>query len=551
MSSSDEGISRRQFLATATTLAALAVLPGCARDTDSTSTGVTVRGGVLRFQINNPSYIDPYNVADADAVQVCRALFDTLVMYDYERDMIIPLAADSWSMSDDATQFDFHLREGALFHNGETVTASSFKYAWERLANPQTSPDNPSLIVDLVSPVLGYDEFRSQAVSEIEGIQAIDDYDLQVTLSSPYPEFIYICAHPGLSPVPSVASDLSTFVQSPVGNGPFKMNGSWVDGEHIRTITFSSYTGVKPIINGIDFLIFKDDSTAYSEFQAGNLDFAAVPYERMGEVRKVFSDADEGMSVKSGPAYLDASELAVCSLWLNQTNSSLSNGSFRKAISLAIDRDAICDVLTSNICTAASDFVPPDTIGFASGGWDHCRYDQQAAQDALSEAGYPNGDGAPRLTLSCDSNSLRSDIMKLIQSDLAAIGIQSDISSDNWITYRNNLLAGNYQLAILSWMSDAPTYDSALARSFSTASKTNYANYHDDTFEALLVAARAELDEAKRMVLYRDLDSYIGSSVPAAPLFVYSHHHVAASRVRGLFYGPDSVGRFESTRLSE
>lgn len=85
--------------------------------------------------------------------------------------------------------------------------------------------------------------------------------------------------HPALSPVPDCAlEDFDTFFFAPVGNGPFKMDGKWEDGQQINLVRFDDYSyGEKAKLDGIHFNIQKDVQTAYTEFQAGNLDVAQVP----------------------------------------------------------------------------------------------------------------------------------------------------------------------------------------------------------------------------------------------------------------------------------
>jgi oligopeptide transport system substrate-binding protein len=99
-----------------------------------------VEGGTFNFYISEPAFIDPVNLQESEGTQVGQALFDSLVTFDPISMEVQPAAAETWESNDEATVWTFNLVEGAMFHNGREVTAQDFKYAWERIAIPRTSP---------------------------------------------------------------------------------------------------------------------------------------------------------------------------------------------------------------------------------------------------------------------------------------------------------------------------------------------------------------------------------------------------------------------------
>ena len=274
------GVTRRTFVKGGLAASALAALAACGKNENAASNqgGSTVKasdGGTFKYYISDPVAIDPYNLQESEGTQVGHVLFDSLVEWDWDKSDVKAKAAASWEISDDNTVFTFHLKD-AKFHNGDPVTAESFKRGWQRLVDP--SMTTPGEIGYHLSPVMGYDEMASGSAKEISGLTCPDDKTFVVTLSAPMADFLAVCCHPGLAPVPQAAiEDPDSFLVAPIGNGPFMMDGKWESGQYINVKRFEDYYGDKPALDAINFSIQKDPKTAYSELEAGNMDFCQMP----------------------------------------------------------------------------------------------------------------------------------------------------------------------------------------------------------------------------------------------------------------------------------
>ena len=212
--------------------------------------GSSAGGGdnVLSFYLSEPAYIDPYNAQENQGNAVVRACFDGLMTWDWDTNSAVPMcAAEAPTLSDDALTYTFKLREGMKFHNGDAVDAASFKRGWERVASSKGVKDTPSDIAYHLAPVAGYDEFHSGSADELSGVVAVDELTLQVTLSSPMADWPAVCCHPGLVPVPQAAiDDPDSFLEQPIGNGPFKMDEAWKHNQYINLVKFDDYYGEPP-----------------------------------------------------------------------------------------------------------------------------------------------------------------------------------------------------------------------------------------------------------------------------------------------------------------
>ena len=226
---------------------ALAALAGCGKKSTSSSdsSDSAATGGTFKYYIGNPVAIDPYNAQESEGTQVEHILFDALTDYDWDKEEVVPKAAKSWDVSDDGLTYTFHLVEGAKFHNGDTVDAKSFKRGWERIANPKMA--TPSDINYHLAPIEGYDEMNSGDATEISGLTCPDDNTFVVKLKYPMADWPYVCAHPALAPVPQAAlDDPDSFLVAPIGNGPFRMDGTWVSDRSDTSTSRSSMTTTAP-----------------------------------------------------------------------------------------------------------------------------------------------------------------------------------------------------------------------------------------------------------------------------------------------------------------
>lgn len=555
------GIDRRTFVAGAAVVGAAAattaMLAGCTDDKpndgeagDGGSTGSTT-GRAVTYYINQPACIDPYDLQESEGTAVSSNLFDSLTEFDYRSSKLVAAAAESWEISEDATVFTFNIRQGCKFHNGEDVTAASFKYAWERMCNPNTT-DSPSVISYHIDRVVGYDDMIEGKATELAGVKVLDDYTLEVTLSEPFADFVVVASHPALAPLPTsgIADDYDTFSRAPIGNGPFMMDGEWVDDQYIRTKRFPDYYGEKAKIDGCDFVIISDPDTAYVEFQAGSLDFTMIASGQIEATKAQYGESSDGYTVNPGSQTLLGAESSTYYFVMNNEDEYFSNPDLRKAVSLAINRQAICDTIFEGTRTPADGIVPPGIGGYKPGAWEFAKYDVEAAKKALADAGYPGGAGLPQVTLSCNSGGGHEPILQMVQADLSVIGIDATLETMEWATYLDALQHGNYQFGRLGWIADYPIMDNFLYPLFFTGTGDNRAQYSNKEFDKKIVEARSITDTDKRLEAYHAADAIVAAECVVAPVMFYRHHHVGSANVKNFYYGPNNVATLNEVELA-
>ena len=475
-------------------LVAVAACGGDEEPTETTAAGGDgpVEGGTFSLFISEPAFIDPVNLQESEGTQVGNQLFDSLAEFDYLTGELKPAAAESWEANEDASVWTFHLVEDAKFHDGSDVTAEDFKYGWERICNPA----NESEISYHLSCVKGYDEMQEGTATELEGVKVVDDYTLEVTLSYAFGDFEYVVGHPALAPVPkeAVEADPAAFGDKPIGNGPFMMAEPWAHDQYVKVVKFDDYYGEAPHADGVNFLIFKDEETAFLEFQAGNLDWTSIPSGQVEATKATYGEAPDGQTANPGAQTQTGPETAVYYILVNNQDEVLSNVALRQALSMAINRQAIIDTIFEGLREPATGIVPWGVAGYTKDQWAYSKYDVEAAKAKLEEAGFPGGEGLPEIALSCNSGVGHEDIMAMIQADFAAIGVTAKIDAVEWAQYLDKLGSGDFMMGRLGWIADYPGLDNFLYPLFTTGSGDNYAFYSDPAVDQALLDARATVD---------------------------------------------------------
>lgn len=547
----------------AASLLAAVVLSGCAPTTTTETTTETAEeptpGGTMSFYIGEPAYIDPYNAQETEGMQVTQSVFDSLTTFDSaDLTKVIPAAAKSWSSNDDATVWTFVLDPNDKFSDGTPVTAEDFIYAWNRIANPKTvntatGKVDPSIISYHLGFIQGFDEVASGDATEMSGLKAVDDYTLEVTLSQPFADFEYVVAHPSLAPVPKdlvengvdYNGEKVAYGEMPVGNGPFKLSEPWKHNQYIKVVRNDNYMGTAPYLDGVEFRIFKDPETAYTEFEAGNLDFTQIGEGKIQDAISKYGESEDGFTVSPGKQVLLGAEASTYYLVINNDNEYLKNKDLRRAISLAVNRQAICDTVFEGTREPADSILPPAMAGYEKGSWVDSHYDVEAAKQALIDAGYPNGDGLPTFKLAFNSDGGHEKIMELVQADLAAIGIKTEFETADFAAYLKQLDEGKHEIARLGWVADYPIAYNFLYALFDSNSTDNKSFYKNEAVDTAIAEGQTITDRDQRIAKYAEIDKTIGNDAPVAPLMFYKHHHVGSDRLHDFVFDALYFGHFE------
>jgi len=544
---------------------ALGMIAGCApKATTGTGTGTSTTpkaGGTMSFYIGEPAYIDPYNTQESEGTEVEQALFDSLTRTDpLDASKLIPAAADSWTANADATVFTFKLNPNGKFADGTPVKASDFVYAWTRICDPNTvntltQKADPSIIGYHLAFVKGYDDLAAGKTKDLPGLKAVDDLTFEVTLAKAFADFPIVVAHPALAPVPKalveggvdVKGTKVAFGDMPIGNGPFMMSEPWSHNQFIKIKANPNYYGTKPYVAGVDFKIYKDTEAAYTDFLAGNLDFAPIGAGQIKAAQAKYGTSDNGYTVNPGKQVVLGAENATSYIIYNMTDAVFKNPAIRKAVSLAINRQAICDTVYEGTREPADNIIPPGIAGYEKGVWVDSKYDLAAAQKTLADAGFPGGKGVPPIKLSFNSGGGHEKWMELVQSDLAKIGITATFNTAEFPVYLKQLDAGKFQIGRLGWIADYPIADNFLYPLFQSKAGDNKSKYANPAVDKALDDARKIVDTPARIAAYQAIDKTIQADNPICPIVFYKHTRVGSKRIHDFSWDSQGLGDFAKT----
>ncbi|MBP1529066.1 MAG: peptide ABC transporter substrate-binding protein, partial [Erysipelotrichaceae bacterium] len=384
--------------------------------------GGDAAGSVVTLQAPTPLIsMDPVVVTDGTSFSALTMCFSGLMSLDADGNPV-PDAAESFTVSDDGTLYTFKLRDGAVWSNGDPVTANDFVYAWDRMRSEESAADYA---------------FRWD-ICAVESYKAVDDLTFEVKLSSPSGFFLGLTAFPSMFPINAkVAQEKGDQYALSTGdmvyNGPYTMTG-WTAGYSFEFEQNPTYWDAANFdANYAKKVIFReitDTQTALMEYESGNLDTVSLSGEQV--------DANS-----SAPGFVNRLAGYMYYLTINMGNNhhnrtgaaDLSNANIRKAISFAIDREEIARVLNDG-SVAAGGIVPIDLAANPATGADFredqgyiVSYDEAKAKDfyakGVAELGH---DVTFDLLYGSDEGDSIIKAAEQVQSYLEAVGFTVNLN---------------------------------------------------------------------------------------------------------------------------
>lgn len=491
--------------------------------------------GDMIISVNNTepqSPLVPANTNEMGGGKVIRYLFEGLVSFDADGNQQLEVAK-SITPNDDATQYTIEIADGWTFTNGEEVTADSFAKAWSYAANVRHAQKQASRM----SVIAGYDELQDPNVADdaqLSGLEVKDDHTLVVTLNQPDSVFPVQLAHQAFFPLPSVAyDDMEAFGHNPVGNGPYKLQ-SWEPDKNITVVPNPDYKGRRTVSNdGIEFRVYTDEDSAYSDLLAGNLDVIdQVPQSAM----QTFQD-DEAVTAYSQPG--SSYQGFIIPERLEHFGMDEEGQLRRQAISMAIDREEIVDKIYYGTKTVAKDFSSPLVPEYADDlpGVENLEHNEQKAAELWKQAdaispwsgdfkiAY-NADGGHKEWVDAVCNQLKN-----------TLGI--DAEGDPYPTFsdiRERVTDRTITTAFRSgWELDYPSAEDYLTPLYASASAdghgSNDGDYKNPEFDQALAAALSQTDEAMRTEAFHKAEEILLRDLPSIPLWC---DNVAAASAQGV-----------------
>jgi len=482
-----------------------------------------------------PETLDPTFAATQAEVNIVGDLMIGLTTLDAAA-RPIPGMAERWTVSKDGLTWTFTLRF-ARWSDGKPVTADDFVFAFRRLLNPKTASRNAANLW-IIKNAQGVSSGRLP--EKTLGIASPNPATLILTLEHPAPYLPELLAHVSASPLPRHVMEKSgaNWVRpgTYVSNGPYRLT-DWTPNDRITLAKNPRfYEAARVAIDTVAYFPTSDADAALRRFRAVELDLQSpAPLAQIGWLRANLPNA-----LKVTPS------LAVTYLAINQQSPKLKDVRVRRALNLAIDREAITQKILKLGEPAAYGIVPPGTASYPGGASFDFRNRPFAArlleaQKLMRDAGYGPANRLPlayATTTSPDNRRLAA----VLQAMLSQVYVRLEIVAANGPIHFRNLRNRQYELGLANWYADFNDASNFLDLLRSDAGN-NYAGWRNPAFDRLMDRAAAEPDAKARGDLLLEAERLALSDYPWIPLRFPAQTELVAASLKGWVANPKSLHR--------
>lgn len=494
----------KRFAALAAALALLLALLG----------GGLAQDATFRMATFEPDSLDP--AQGGPGYQEYQNLYEPLVDAYAKSGEIEPLAAESWTVSEDGTVYTFTLRPELRWSDGEPVTAENYRFAWLRQLDPATAAYAP----DEFFPIAGAKAYNLGETDDpaTVGIEAVDERTLRVTLETPTPYFLRAVGSAEYFPlredVLAAHGDKWMEAGNFVGNGPYMLQ-EWLHDQRMVLVKNPHYNGPwknSRHIDRIEYRLMEDPwNMAVAPFEAGEVDVAIVP---PGDVDRVQNDPELGALLTRLP--IAGAVIAVFDTKTPPTD----DARVRQALALAIDYEVLASGVLRGAYAPAASFSPPELASHHPESF--LGTDVARAQELLAEAGYPGGEGFPAFELAYWSLDRESLLAQAIQA-MWNLNLGIDVSLQPYEPsamrdYRVSRATEPFNAYLaLNWagIADPQQFHNT---QLDPDSNGRHSRYDDPAYVELIRGALTEPDPEARRELYQQAEAMVNRDVPILPL---------------------------------
>ncbi len=504
----------------------------------------------LRVNLTSePPTFDPAQAQDSQANTVLKTMYEGLTRMNDETGQAEPGIAEKWDISADGLVYTFHLRD-AQWSNGDPVEAADFVRAWKIVLDPNTNPTAPYAYQ--LYYLKNAEEYYTKKVTDFSqvGVKAVDAKTLEVTLKSPTPYFLgllsfytYYPVHKSVEGNPKWATNKDTMIT----NGAFTLT-EWTTGQAIQVTKNEKYWDAASIkLSKIDFSIVNSGATELLSYKNGELDRAGnpngeIPSEQLPIVKKELPNEFVSKGIAATYYY-----------YFNTTEKPFSNVKIRKALTMAINRQALIDNITLGGQLPAFGLVPPGIAG-VDGEYrntvkdSYFTEDLEQAKTLLAEGLKEEGLTAlPPVDLSYNTSENHKKIALAI-ADMWKnnLGITVNTVNQEWAVFIDNRQSQNYQIARAGWTAD---YNDPMTflDMFVTGGGNNDAGYANPEYDKLIADAKTNSDLAKRQEDFAAAEKMlIQDDMVIMPIYYYTNNSLTKEYLKGVTL--DFSGAVDFTR---
>lgn len=487
----------------------------------------------LRLPLQAPvPTLDPGLAQDAVSIEVIEQLFLGLTDYDPQTYEVVPELAKSWSSSKDGTVYTFVLREDVTWSDGTPVTAQDIEYALKRNIAPEMgSPYAYMLYVIVNAEAINKGELDPSKL----GVKALDAKIIQFQLTTPanfFPALASLWVYrPLRRDVIEEHGPRWTDPDNIITNGSYRLT-QWRKGDRLVLQENPTYTLGPVAIPAIHYYIVPESSTALAMYENDELDVLSNDYVSIPTPDLARIQADPVLSQEF------SIQPSLCTYFIafNNRKPPMNNPLVRKAITAAIDRQAIAERVLRNGWQPAQTFVAPKVFGnVADDSSIGIAFDPEQAKRWLAQAGYPDGEKFPDVIYMYNTAEHHAVIAQAIQASLRRhLGIDIKLANQEWKVFIQTRQSPDApHMMRHAWCADYMDAHNWLYELFHPTNSRNEIQWDNREFAQVVEKAMVSQDTEERKELYKRAETILNSEETAiAPLFYYADPHLVKSRIK-------------------
>lgn len=461
----------------------------------------------------DPKSLDPHASNDQPSSRINKQIYSTLV--EATEDMeLVPGLAEEWKQIDDKT-WEFKLREGVKFHNGEELKASDVKFSIDRMQNSGE-----------VAHIVG----------AVESTEVKDDYTVIIKTKDPFAPLLSHLSHTAASILneKAVTEAGDDYQNNPVGTGPFKFV-SHDSGDKVTLERFDEYYGEPAKVKTLVFKNIPEGTNRAIGLETGEIDIAyEIEPIDLENVR-----SNEKLELVEEPS------LSTSYIGFNTKKAPFDNVKVRKALNYAINVDEIIDVVLEGAGTKATGPINDKVFGFNKElkGYE---YNPEKAKELLAEAGFADGF---KTSLWTNDNPVRGRIAEIVQAQLKEVGVDVAIETVEWGSFLEKTAVGEHDMFILGWVTVTGDADYGLYPLFHSSQHGGAGNrtfYTNAEVDSLLDKGRTSIDEEVRKEVYTKAQDIIVDEAPQLFLYFQTQNVGMQNNIEGFRLHPAGHHRLQN-----
>ena len=517
-----------------------------ATEAESASAG----SGTLNIMLETPvESLDPQLATDGTSFEVIADYTDGLMQMDADG-AAVPACAESYEVSEDGTTYTFHIREDAVWSNGDPVTANDFVFAWQRAVDPANASEYSYMLSDIGQIVNAAEIIAGEKdVSEL-GVTAVDDKTLEVQLNVPVSYFLSLMYFPTYYPVnqaffESCGDTFATSPETTLSNGAFVLTSYEPAATAFELVKNEDYYDADKVqLAGLNYQVIQDSQQALMSYQNGDLDTTLLNGEQVDQVK----DDPEFTSVGAGY------------LWYISPNikevPELANLNLRLAMTFALDRDSICNDVLKDGCAPTYTAVPPEFAAGPDGSdfsadqtmfADVCAYDPDKALEYYEAAKTELSQDTFTFDMVVDADDAPQKVAQVVKEQLETTlpGMTINLTIEPKKQRVEDMQNGNFQLGLTRWGPDYADPMTYLGM-WVTDNSNNYGFWSNADYDAIIAECTTGdlcTDPEGRWSALYDAEKIVMDEAVIFPLYTQCNAEMVSSAVSGIEFHPVALNR--------